>query len=161
RELVNKARAQGYSDTDSLHFLNSIEITQRVDDLNAAMNAKDWNKARADLQILAKFDSNNPTWKKYQAQIDKAQTETDTNTETEKLEYSGLMLFYKGQYEQSIAVLERVIQKDEASAVAQFYLGCGNAAIALLAGATDGKQMLVKARSHFGKVRRIQPDFQI
>jgi len=178
---ANQALASGDSDQAEVHakgitaiglnreeldlLLKKIKIVKTLDAGFAAARDKDWDAANRAEQTLAKLDPRNPQLKKLQALIQEGERVPETIPEivqkpvpgTEK-EDEALLAYLNGEYKKAVDILKGLTATSK-SAEVYFYLGCSNAALALMR-EPESDRLLKDARANFAYVRRLNPSFQ-
>ena len=153
RDLTAKAKSTGVDPARASAFLKSIDLAEQESILEAALRNSDWTKAQASLAALENLNPGDPRIASFRERIERGLN----NQNAEQLEEAALEAFYTGKYNESIALWERILEKENDSVVAHFYMGCSQATIGLLADEKEQHELLAKARTHFAAARRIQP----
>ncbi len=167
--LAKRVTAIGLNRDQSDQLLKKIKIVKAVDEGLAAARQKDWAAAHRAEQTLAKLDPQNQQLKKLQTMIregekapEKPLPDTDTVKQkpvggTEK-EDEALLAYLNGDYKKAIEILKTLRSKEQ-SAEIYFYLGCSNAALALMR-EPEADRYLKEARENFATVHRLNERFQ-
>jgi len=155
RELAKQAAAMGLDETRIKGLSKRIDLSEKLDALERAVNKKDWPAAQKAAQQVVSFDPGNRELTRLQSLIERGLSEM----KAQELEDRGLLAFLSGDYQQAIILLERVANAKEDSAETWFYLGCSHAAIGFLQG-KEGQPLLQKAQREFEQVRKLDPKFK-
>jgi len=150
RELAKQAAAMGVDETKSSELFHEIDLAETLDSLAKAVNKKDWVAAQKAAQQVASLDPGNNELMLSQPLIEQGLSEM----KTQDLEDRGLLAFLSGDYQQAVALLERVIVVKKDLAETWFYLGCSHAGIGLL---QAKEELLQQAQREFAQARKLDP----
>jgi len=127
------------------------ELTERIQTLKNAIRGKDWVLAQLEAEGIRTVDPQNNSLKKLPPEV---------------YEIPAILQFYSGQYQKSIKALEKSLQQNKTSARVYFYLGCNNAALALLEsksekGKDERERLVQRAIKQFVEARSLQTTIKV
>jgi len=167
--LAKRITAIGLNREQLDQLVRKIKIVKAVEDGLAAARQRNWDAARRAEQTLAKLDPQNQQLKKLQALIQEADRAADQPPPekppveqkpvrgTEK-EDEALLAYLNGEYKKAAEILKTLTATGK-SAEIYFYLGCSNAALALMR-EPEADRYLKEARENFATVHRLNARFQ-
>ncbi|MEW6368141.1 MAG: hypothetical protein AB1714_26230 [Acidobacteriota bacterium] len=155
KTLANQAGAANLDPQRVGNLLRSIDVAENVENLRKAAERSSWVEAQRLSQAIEKLDPRNADLARFRAAIEQGLATQGVD----ELEKSALVAFYSGNYEQSASLLDRVAAQKKDSGRVYFYMGCANAALALMQG-KQGDALMQKARQQFAQARRLNPSYQ-
>lgn len=156
RDSATRARDLNVDNRQADDLLRRINVDEVTTQLNAQLGARAWTAAAPLVDRLASLDPNNAAVRTARETIARGQA----RDQADRLERDGLSAFYRGNYQQALAVLSKV-PPDLSTPRVFLYMACSNAALALLEGDDKGQARLQRARELFRQARPQQNTFAV